>query len=152
MFGLSDGWLWAIGGLVLLIAEMIAPGFFLIFIGAAAILTGLATLLFGLALPVQLLVFVVAAAITVLIGRRRYEEPPNVDLDSRLNDPGRRLEGRLVSVVAPVDEHSGRVRLGDSEWSARGGPAGAGERVRIVAVDGNCLIVEPETKALPDES
>ena len=152
MFGLSDGWLWAIGGLILLIAEMIAPGFFLIFIGAAAILTGFATLMFGLALPVQLLVFVIAAAIAVLIGKRRYEEPPNVDLDSRLNNPGRRLEGRLATVIGAVDEQGGRVRLGDSEWTARGGPAQPGERVKIVSVDGNCLIVEPELKQLPDES
>ena len=152
MFGLSDGWLWAIGGLVLLIAEMMAPGFFLIFIGAAAVLTGLATLLFDLALPAQLVVFVIAAGIAVLLGRRRYEEPPNVDLDNRLNNPGRRLEGKTASVVADVDAHGGRVRLGDSEWTARGGPAAAGERVRIVSVDGNCLIVEPELKKLPDES
>jgi inner membrane protein len=152
MFGLSDGWLWAIGGLVLLIAEMLAPGFFLIFIGAAAILTGLVTLAFDLSLPLQLLVFVVASAIAVYLGRRRYEEPPNVDLDNRLNNPGRRLEGKVATAVTAVDEHSGRVRLGDSEWTARGGPAQAGERVRIVAVDGNCLIVEPEAKKLPDES
>ena len=152
MFGLSDGWLWAIGGLILLIAEMIAPGFFLIFIGAAAILTGVATLAFGMSLPLQLLVFVIAAGIAVLLGRRRYEEPPNIDLDNRLNDPGRRLEGKTAIVAATVDEHSGRVRLGDSEWTARGGPAEVGERVRIVAVDGNCLIVEPELRKLPDES
>ena len=37
-------WLWLIGGVVLLIAELIAPGFFLIFIGAAAIVTGFAAL------------------------------------------------------------------------------------------------------------
>ena len=152
MFGLSDGWLWAIGGLILLIAEMIAPGFFLIFIGAAAILTGFATLAFGLVLPVQLLVFVIAAAIAVLIGKRRYEEPPNVDLDTRLNNPGRRLEGKLATVIGAVDDQGGRVRLGDSEWTARGGPALPGERVKIVSVDGNCLIVEPELKKLPDES
>ena len=152
MFDLSDGWLWAIGGLILLIAEMIAPGFFLIFIGAAAILTGFATLALGLALPVQLLVFVIAAAIAVLIGKRRYEEPPNVDLDTRLNNPGRRLEGKLATVIGAVDEQGGRVRLADSEWTARGGPAQPGERVKIVAVDGNCLIVEPEPKPLPDES
>ena len=152
MLGLSDGWLWGIGGLLLLIAEMIAPGFFLIFIGAAAVLTGLVTLMFGLALPSQLVVFVVAAGIAVLLGRRRYEEPPNVDLDNRLNNPGRRLEGKVAGVVADVDEHGGRVRLGDSEWTARGGPARAGERVKIVSVDGNCLIVEPELKKLPNES
>jgi membrane protein implicated in regulation of membrane protease activity len=49
-----------------------------------------------------------------------------------------------VTVVDTVDDHSGRVRLGDSEWSARGGPAAVGERVRITGVDGNCLKVEAE--------
>jgi len=34
--------------------------------------------------------------------------------------------------------------VGDSEWSARGGPAAVGERVRIVDFEGNCLKVEPE--------
>ena len=34
--GIEYGWLWLIGGVVLLIAEVIAPGFFLVFIGAAA--------------------------------------------------------------------------------------------------------------------
>ena len=46
--GIDPGWLWLIGGVVLLIAEVIAPGFFLVFIGAAAIATGLFTVLFGL--------------------------------------------------------------------------------------------------------
>jgi membrane protein implicated in regulation of membrane protease activity len=51
-------------------------------------------------------------------------------------------------VVAAIDEHGGRVRVGDSEWSARGGPAVAGDRVTITGVDGNCLIVEP-ARTLP---
>jgi membrane protein implicated in regulation of membrane protease activity len=62
----------------------------------------------------------------------------------RLNDPTGRLVGKVVTVVAAVDEHEGRVRVGDSEWSARGGPAGPGERVRVTGVDGNCLKVEAE--------
>ena len=49
----DPGWLWAIGGVLLLIAEVIAPGFFLVFVGAAAIATGLFTLLFDLGLAPQ---------------------------------------------------------------------------------------------------
>jgi membrane protein implicated in regulation of membrane protease activity len=143
MFGLSDGWLWAIAGLILLIAEMVAPGFFLIFIGAAAVLTGFLTLALNLALPLQFLAFAVAAGVAVLLGKRRYEEQPNVDLFPSLNNPGRRLEGRTATAIEPIDDHGGRVKLGDSEWSARGGPASAGERVVIAGVDGNCLIVRP---------
>ena len=39
MNDIDPGWLWLIGGVLLLIAEVIAPGFFLVFIGAAAIPT-----------------------------------------------------------------------------------------------------------------
>jgi len=53
-----------------------------------------------------------------------------------------------VTVTVAIDEHNGRVRLADSEWSARGGPAEVGERVRITGVDGNCLNVEP-VRTLP---
>ena len=146
---IEPAWLWLIGGVVLLMAEVIAPGFFLLFIGAAAIATGLLTLGLGFAVPLQLAVFAVLAFLTVrIIGRRFYASRYDYTADPHLNDRVARLLGRVVVVVQPVDSHGGRVRVGDSEWSARGGPAAAGDRVRIVDVEGNCLKVEPE-HALP---
>ena len=140
---LSAGWLWAIGGLILLIAEIIAPGFFLVFLGVAAIATGLFTLLFDLGLGPQLALFVVYTALAVMIGKRWYGEPDSDDPSIKLNEPAKRLVGKTVTVVEAVDDHGGRVRVGDGEWSARGGPAAAGERVKVTGVDGNCLTVEP---------
>ena len=149
MAGLEPGWLWLIGGVLLLIAEVIAPGFFLVFIGGAAIATGLFALLFGLGLPLQLALFAVYALLAVMIGRRAYANSANQQSDDPLlNDRAARLVGRMVTVVEAIDDHGGRVRVGDSEWSARGGPAASGERVRITGVDGNCLTVEAE-RALP---
>ena len=145
---LDPGWLWLIGGVLLLIAEVIAPGFFLIFIGAAAIITGLFTVLFGFGLAPQLALFALYAIIAVLIGRRFYANRGSDSADPLLNDRAARLVGKMVTVVEAVDEHNGRVRVGDSEWSARGGPATAGERVRITGIDGNCLKVEAE-RAIP---
>lgn len=140
----DPAWLWLIGGVVLLIAEVIAPGFFLIFIGAAAIATGLFTLLFDLGAVPQLALFALYALLAVMVGRRFYANRHSPSADPLLNDPARRLVGKVVTVVATVDDHSGRVRVGDSEWSARGGPAAVGEHVRITGVDGNCLKVEAE--------
>jgi len=138
---LEPGWIWAIGGVVLLIAEVLAPGFFLLFIGAAAIATGLFTLLFDLGTVPQLVLFALYAALAVMLGKRFYAQPDTADDKLKLNDPGLRMVGKSVMVVDPVDEHGGRVKVGDSEWSARGGPAAAGERVTITGVDGNCLTV-----------
>lgn len=139
--GLHDGWLWAIGGVLLLIAEVVAPGFFLVFLGAAAIATGLFTLLFDFGLAPQMALFVVYTGLALLIGKRWYGEPDLPDHVGGINDPSRRLVGKSATVVSAIDEHEGRVRLGDSEWSARGGPAAVGDRVEILSVEGNCLMV-----------
>ena len=142
MFGFDPGWLWAIGGVLLLIAEVVAPGFFLVFIGAAAIATGLFTVLFDLGLSAQVGLFIVYAALFVLVFKRWYGQPEGPSADPLLNDRAARLIGRSVTVVEAVDAHAGRVRVGDGEWNARGGPAAPGDRVRVASVEGNCLIVE----------
>ena len=139
---IHPGWLWAITGVILLIAEVVAPGFFLVFIGAAAIATGLFAVLFDLGLAAQLGLFAVYSLVFVLVFKRWYGEPAGPAADALLNDRAAQLIGRSVEVVEAVDDHRGRVRVGDSEWSARGGPASPGDRVRVASVDGNCLIVE----------
>ena len=140
----DPGWLWLIGGVLLLIMEVIAPGFFLVFIGAAAIATGLFTVLFDLGSASQFALFALYAVIAVMLGRRFYANRTADSADPLLNDRAGRLVGRVVTVVEAVDDQSGRVRVGDSDWSARGGPADVGTRVRITGVDGNCLKVEAE--------
>ncbi|HET9144869.1 MAG TPA: NfeD family protein [Sphingomicrobium sp.] len=142
-------WLWLIGGVLLLIAELIAPGFFLVFIGGAAIATGLVSMLVGIPVAAQLAIFSILAFLSARVGGRyAYSYRYDYSSDPLLNDRVRRMLGKVVVVVEPVDANGGRVRVGDSVWSARGGPAAAGDRVRIVDVEGNCLKVEPE-HALP---
>lgn len=139
---IEPGWWWAIGGIALLIAEVIAPGFFLIFIGVAALATGLFTLLFKLSVELQLMLFVIYAALAVLAGKRFYARPHGRAAHT-LNDRAAQLVGRSVVVTKAVDGDAGRVRVGDGEWNARGGPALPGEEVVIRRIDGNCLIVDP---------
>ena len=142
---IDPAWLWLIGGVLLLIAEVLAPGFFLIFIGTAAIVTGLLSTFLQLSVSVQLGAFAVLAFLSArVIGRRFYSTRYDYSPDPFLNNKVGRLLGKVVVVVESIDSHGGRVRVGDSEWSARGGPAAVGERVRIVDIDGNCLKVEPE--------
>ena len=150
MNGIDPAWLWTIGGVILLIAEVIAPGFFLLFIGAAALVTGILSLALGFGLVPQLAIFAILAYLAVHFGGRRfYAARYDHSADRTINDPTARLLGRVVVVVQPVDSHGGRVKLGDSEWSARGAPAAVGERVRIVDIEGNCLKVEPEHRLPP---
>lgn len=137
----EPGWWWAIGGIVLLIAEVLAPGFFLLFVGAAALATGAFALLLGLGIEAQLVLFALYATVAVLAGRRFYARPRG-NHSPRLNDRSAQLAGRRVIVIEAINDERGRVRLGDGEWNARGGPAGVGESVVIRHVEGNCLIVD----------
>ena len=141
---LDPGWLWLIGGVLVVAVEIVVPGVFLIWLGIAAILTGLFTVLFGIGLPGELALFALYSVISVLVGRRVYGASENNQPDPLLNDRAARLVGRRVLAVTAIDEDEGRVRIDDSEWSARGGPAEPGERVRITSVEGNCVIVEAE--------
>jgi hypothetical protein len=144
-FAIDPVWLWLIGGVLLLIAEVIAPGFSLMFIGAAAIATGAIALLVPIGVTLQLALFAILALAIARFGSRRfYATRYDYSSDPLLNDRAKRLLGTVVVVVEPIDAHGGRVRVGDGLWSARGGPAAVGDRVRIVDVEGNCLKVEPE--------
>jgi membrane protein implicated in regulation of membrane protease activity len=129
-------------GAVLGIAEMLVPGVFLIWIGAAAVLTGVLALLLPIGLIPQFLIFAVASVAAIYAGRRYLAQNPIVSADPLLNDKGARLIGSIVTAVEPVDALQGRVKVGDGVWSAKGTEAAVGDRLRVTGTDGAVLLVE----------
>jgi membrane protein implicated in regulation of membrane protease activity len=75
-------------------------------------------------------------------GRRWYAANPVDSQDPLLNDRTARLVGEIVTVVEPIDNGRGRVKVGDSVWSCRGPDAPVGSRVRITGADASVLQVE----------
>src|SRR4029078_6868156 len=96
-------------------AEVIAPGFFLVVVGAAAMATGLFTVLFDLGVVPPLAVFALYSLLAVLIGRRFYANRHADSTDPLLNDRAGRLVGKVVTVVQEVEDHGGRVCVRGSE-------------------------------------
>jgi membrane protein implicated in regulation of membrane protease activity len=145
MFGveLAAHWWWLILALILGIAEIIIPGVFLIWLGAAALLTGIVTLALGLPDAGQFAVFAVTAIVAVYVGRRYFRAHPIESSDPLLNDRAARLVGETVLVVEPIVGGQGRVKVRDGVWNARGPDAPSGARVRIMGIEGSFLLVEP---------
>ncbi|NWK95380.1 hypothetical protein DM806_06815 [Sphingobium lactosutens] len=139
---LHDHWAWLVFAALLGIAEVMIPGVFLIWIAIAAALTGLIALALPIGLPLQLLLFAALSLIAVWGGRRWYVDHPVASTDPLLNDRTARLIGQTVTVVEPISGGEGRVRVGDSVWTARGADASAGERVRVTGAEGSVLLVE----------
>lgn len=134
-------WLWLTFAAVLGIAELLVPGVFLIWLAAAAAVTGVTALLFGLPLAFQFAMFGLLALSAVMIGRRWYAAHPVESSDPLLNERGARLVGQTVVVVGGIENGRGRVRVGDTIWLASGDDAAEGARVRVTGIDGTCLKV-----------
>ncbi|HKT77768.1 MAG TPA: NfeD family protein [Sphingobium sp.] len=139
---LDDHWGWLIFAALLGIGEVMMPGIFLIWVALAAAVTGLLALALPISVPVQLLIFALLCLVSVWGGRRWYSANPVASQDPLLNDRTARLLGEIVTVVEPIDNGRGRVKVGDSVWLCRGPDAPAGTRVRVVGAEASVLKVE----------
>lgn len=138
-------WLWLGLGLILAIGEMVIPGVFLIWLAGAALVTGLVAWVVPIGMPLQVVLFAVLAIASLFTGRNWLRRNPVEAADPMMNDRGARSVGEVVVVTEALGPGSGRVRLGDSEWLARGPDAKPGTKMRVTAHDGATLIVEPLT-------
>ena len=135
-------WGWFILALALAALEIAAPGAFMIWLAAAALATGLTTLVYGLGWELQLAAFASLSIASVLIARTYFREQPLRSADPTLNRRADRLLGEVVTVSEAIRDGCGRVQVDDSPWPAVGPDMPAGARARIVRVDGNRLHVE----------
>ena len=139
-------WSWWVLGLVLLAAELVVPGFFLVWIGLAAIIVGALSLLFWentfWIWQAQLLVFAASAVIVTLLGRRYVYNNNQTTDEPFLNQRGASLVGRTATLNEPITEGRGRIRLDDTFWTVMGPDLPAGTRVKVVASNGRDLTVE----------
>ncbi|WP_412032976.1 NfeD family protein [Nitratireductor aquimarinus] len=140
-------WNWMLLGFVLLAAEILAPGVFLLWIGIAAILTGTLSLqLWDAAMwtwHVQVLVFLALSLLSAYGGKRFMDSRRNEETDQPLlNRRTEQLVGRTATLEQAIENGFGRVRLDDTVWRVAGPDLPAGTRVKIAAVDGSTLRVE----------
>lgn len=138
-------WHWAVGGIVLIVAELVVPSFVLIWFGAGALIVALAVTLADLTLTAQLGLWLIVSLVLVAAWFKVFK--PNMH-KTRIGmaDAGVIGEvGVLVHDVAPF--RKGKVRfqkpiLGDDLWTCIADEEiKSGERVRVVAVEGSLLKV-----------
>src|SRR6202020_2732497 len=93
--------------------EMLAPGVFMMWLGLAAIGTGVILLGTGIGFDLQVVTFAVLSAISLSVGLRLRRHPAR-----GVNTQVSGLAGRSATALA-FQGREGRVRVGDSDWSAR---------------------------------
>jgi membrane protein implicated in regulation of membrane protease activity len=132
---ISGFWLWLIAGMLLIAGEAFAPGVFLLWIGAAAIATGLLTAAVDITLAWSLLFFAFSAGASVLIGRRVYGAASLQSDEPFLNRRADALVGRTFTLNQPIAGGEGVISVNDTQWRLRGPDMPAGVRIRVVAIE-----------------
>jgi len=133
---------WLFAGLILCAAETLAPGAFLIWIGAAALLVGAVLMAAPLSGTAQMLLFAALVVALVILGRRVYG---SLDKRSPPQQAGRAeaLVGREFFLDSAITRGFGAIRVNDSIWRVSGDDLPAGAKVRVMRVaDGGALEVE----------
>ena len=127
---------------LLALAELFVPGVFLIWVAAAAAITGMLSLVIDLTVAGQLTVFGLSTILAVLGGRRWYLTHNVESENPLLNNRAAQLVGRTVTVVETISATSGRVKVGDGEWPAKGPDMEKGTIAKVAAVEGGILRLE----------
>jgi hypothetical protein len=140
-----EWWHWIVGGIVLVLAELVIPSFFIVWFGLGALLVGLLALAFDLSLTAQLATWTLASLAMVFLWFRVFKQSFVKTRAGTADGEAIGEIGLLVGAVAPFER--GKVRfqrpvLGSDEWVCLADTAiAAGERVKVVAVEGSFLKV-----------
>jgi len=139
-------WLWLSAGVLLLVGEMVLPGIYLLWIGLASLVTGVfAWLMPGLEFEGHGLIFAVLGTISIYIGHRFFYGEKGPVEEMPVNRRGKNHVGKTYTVVEAIENGRGHVKVGDSRWLAEGPDTSAGEKVRVISVEGTILKVESIT-------
>lgn len=135
---------WAAIALLLMAAETLAPGAFLLWMGFAAAAVFLITLFVpGLSILAQVALFVVLSFVSILVYRKWFRQRERQSDHPTLNRRASQHVGRVVPLEQAIVAGRGRVKIGDAFWVVEGADLPAGTPVRIVGTDGVNLHVEP---------
>lgn len=139
----ENGWGWLILGALLFALDVMAPGFYLVWFGAAAAAVGGFLFLVPLENPWPAVAFSVASMLSLLLGHVIFGPHRRVEGDKPLlNQRGRQLIGQTFVLADPIEGGRGRMKVGDTLWTVTGPNLPAGHLVRVKDAEGTLLTVE----------
>ncbi len=133
---------WACVSLLLMAAEMLAPGAFMLWLGFAA--AGVFALLLVVSLtPVwQAVVFALLSIVSVSLYWRVFRKNAPKSDQPLLNRRAEQLVGQTYPLDTAIVDGRGRLKIGDAFWAVEGPDLPVRASVRVVAVHGMSLRVQ----------
>jgi membrane protein implicated in regulation of membrane protease activity len=136
-------WYWWVLALAFLVVEMLAPGFFFLWMSAAALVNGIMVwLLPTLSTDVQIAVFSMLS-ITAIIVWKYFVKKTLIQSDQPLlNKRGAQYIGRTFNLYEAIENGQGKIKVDDSIWKVHGKDCDIHTKVKVTAVRGTVFDVE----------
>lgn len=136
-------WHWMVLAVVLAAAETLVPGAVIIWFAASAAVMGMLLIAIPIPWQYQLIGFALLGLAALLAYRSYRKSHPESVEQPNLNQRGMQYVGSELVLVEPIEQGSGKARLGDGVWKVSGPELPAGARVRVTGVNGTILTVIP---------
>ena len=149
-----EPWHWFVLGVLLILSELILPAFAALWFGIAAIVVSILYWMFpGMSFTVQMVCWIVLS-ISCTVAWFKFIRPLSVD-KTKAGLAREATIGQTGMVIQTGLEH-GQIRvrfpvpvLGSDEWNCRiSVPIQVGDRVKVIDILGNDLIVQPYSSSL----
>ena len=136
-------WHWLLIAITLISIEMLAPGFFFLWMAISAFLVGgLLFLLPSLMIEWQLFIFSILSISSIVVWRNHLKIHPDVTDHPLLNQRTAQIIGRVFNLEQAIINGQGKIKVGDSFWKVQGEDCTIGEKVKVIAAKGTVLDVE----------
>jgi hypothetical protein len=138
-------WHWLILGVILIALELVLPGYVVMWIGMAALLTGgLLFLVPGMTWEFQLLIFAILSAGCLYFGRKYIGSKETPSDHPGLNQRGSDYVGRSYVLNDSIRDGLGKLVIDDTSWRVSGDDMPKGTSVKVTRLEGATLVVEKE--------
>jgi membrane protein implicated in regulation of membrane protease activity len=136
-------WYWWVLALAFLVIEILAPGFFFLWMAISGFITGVMVWLIpAISMEVQIFVFSILSVVTIT-GWRFYGKKHPIESDHPLlNKRGVQYIGRVFNLYEPIKNGQGKIKVDDSIWKVHGEDCDINTRVKVTACRGTVFDVE----------
>jgi len=137
---------WFILGLILLLMELVLPGFVIFFFGVGAWVTALVCLISNPGINLQVIIFTITSILALLAFRRMIQNKFIYNKDDRSGEVEDEFTGKEAIAVSDFgSDRTGKVEFKGTSWKAESkSDITAGQKVIILEKDSFKLIVEPK--------
>lgn len=136
-------WHWWVLAVFLLGIEIIAPGFFFLWLSVSGFIVGTILLIAPLMnMELQLIIFGILSIVSIFIWRRYGKHLPKETDHPLLNKRGAQYIGRVFSLFEAIENGRGKIKVDDSIWNVQGKDCPLNTKVEVIAVNGTVFEVK----------